>query len=114
MEIITTTEGLKRLCQELARDSFVTVDTEFMRERPSGRNSVSSNRRRRAGAIIDPLAEPQPQAVFDLMANKKVVKVFHAARQDLEIIWLKAKLIQSRFSTRRSPPGLRLRRPGEL
>jgi ribonuclease D len=30
---------------------------------------------------------------FDLMANKKVVKVFHAARQDLEIIWLKAKLI---------------------
>ena len=32
MEIVTTTEGLKRLCLEMSRDSFVTVDTEFMRE----------------------------------------------------------------------------------
>jgi len=95
MEIITTTEGLKRLCQELARDSFVTVDTEFMREQTFWPElcliQIAGAERE---AIIDPLAEGLTlKPFFDLMANKKVVKVFHAARQDLEIIWLKAKLI---------------------
>jgi ribonuclease D len=95
MEIITTTEGLKRLCQELARDSFVTVDTEFMREQTFWPElcliQIAGAERE---AIIDPLAEGLSlKPFFDLMANKKVVKVFHAARQDLEIIWLKAKLI---------------------
>jgi ribonuclease D len=95
MEIIATTEGLKRLCQELARDSFVTVDTEFMREQTFWPElcliQIAGAERE---AIIDPLAEGLSlKPFFDLMANKKVVKVFHAARQDLEIIWLKAKLI---------------------
>ena len=95
MEIITTTEGLKRLCQELSRDSFVTVDTEFMREQTFWPElcliQIAGAERE---AIIDPLAEGLSlNPFFDLMANKKVVKVFHAARQDLEIIWLKAKLI---------------------
>jgi ribonuclease D len=95
MEITTTTEGLKRLCQELARDSFVTVDTEFMREQTFWPElcliQIAGAERE---AIIDPLAEGLSlKPFFDLMANKKVVKVFHAARQDLEIIWLKAKLI---------------------
>ena len=95
MEIVTTTEGLKRLCQELSRDSFVTVDTEFMREQTFWPElcliQIAGAERE---AIIDPLAEGLSlKPFFDLMANKKVVKVFHAARQDLEIIWLKAKLI---------------------
>jgi ribonuclease D len=95
MEIITTTEGLKRLCHELSRDSFVTVDTEFMREQTFWPElcliQIAGAERE---AIIDPLAEGLSlKPFFDLMANKKVVKVFHAARQDLEIIWLKAKLI---------------------
>jgi ribonuclease D len=102
MDIITTTEGLKGLCHDLARESFVTVDTEFMREQTfwpvlcliqiAGSDSQ---------AIVDPLAENiNLKAFFDLMANRKVVKVFHAARQDLEIIWLKAKLIpQPLFDT---------------
>jgi ribonuclease D len=95
MEIVTTTEGLKRLCHELSRDSFVTVDTEFMREQTFWPElcliQIAGAERE---AIIDPLAEGLSlKPFFDLMANKKVVKVFHAARQDLEIIWLKAKLI---------------------
>jgi ribonuclease D len=95
MEIVTTTESLRSLCHELVRDSYVTVDTEFMREQTFWPElcliQIAGEQRE---AIIDPLAEGLSlKAFFDLMANKKVVKVFHAARQDLEIIWLKAKLI---------------------
>jgi ribonuclease D len=95
MEIITTTESLASLCQGLARDTYVTVDTEFMREQTFWPElcliQIAGEQRE---AIIDPLAEGLNLApFFGLMANRKVLKVFHAARQDLEIIWLKAKLI---------------------
>jgi ribonuclease D len=102
MDIITTTEGLKALCHDFARESFVTVDTEFMREQTFWPVlcliQIAGEERQ---AIIDPLAENiNLKAFFDLMANRKVVKVFHAARQDLEIIWLKARLIpQPLFDT---------------
>lgn len=102
MEIITTTDALKGLCQAFARESFVTVDTEFMREQTFWPVlcliQIAGAERQ---AIIDPLAENISLKVFfDLMANRKVVKVFHAARQDLEIVWLKAKLIpQPLFDT---------------
>jgi ribonuclease D len=102
MEIITTTEGLKGLCHDFARESFVTVDTEFMREQTYWPVlcliQIAGAERQ---AIVDPLAENiSLKAFFDLMANRKVVKVFHAARQDLEIVWLKAKLIpQPLFDT---------------
>jgi ribonuclease D len=95
MEIITATERLKSLCEELSRDSYVTVDTEFMREQTFWPElcliQIAGQGRE---AIIDPLAEGLSlEPFFKLMANKKVVKVFHAARQDLEIIWMKARLI---------------------
>ena len=66
MEIITTTEGLKGLCHDLAREPFVTVDTEFMREQtfwPVLCLIQIAGRDRQA--IVDPLAEnDQSQAVF--------------------------------------------------
>src|SRR5205809_5164988 len=37
---------------------------------------------------------------FELMANEKVLKVFHAARQDIEIIWHRANIVPDRKSTR--------------
>jgi ribonuclease D len=97
MEIVTTTEGLKELCQALSGDTYVAVDTEFMREKTFWPElcliQIAGAKRE---AVIDPLADQiNLQPFFDLMANKAVVKVFHAARQDLEIIWLKAKLIPS-------------------
>jgi ribonuclease D len=95
MEIVATTEGLKELCQALAGDDYVAVDTEFMREKTFWPElcliQIAGAKRE---AVIDPLAEGiNLQPFFDLMADRNVVKVFHAARQDLEIIWLKAKLI---------------------
>jgi len=95
MEIITTTESLESLCADLAKDSYVTVDTEFMREQTFWPElcliQMAGEGRE---AIIDPLAENLDlKPFFGLLANKRVMKVFHAARQDLEIIWLKARLI---------------------
>ncbi|HKQ93974.1 MAG TPA: ribonuclease D [Aestuariivirgaceae bacterium] len=95
MEIVATTEGLKELCQALSGDDYVAVDTEFMREKTFWPElcliQIAGAKRE---AVIDPLAEGiNLQPFFDLMADRNVVKVFHAARQDLEIIWLKAKLI---------------------
>lgn len=87
MKTITSTDDLARLCARLASADYVTVDTEFMRETTfwpllclvqiAGPDDA---------AIIDPLADGMDLApLFELMANEGVLKVFHAARQDLEI-----------------------------
>ena len=87
MEIVTTTEALVSLCQELASDEFVAVDTEFMREQTYWPElcliQIAGESRQ---AIIDPMAESiDLEPFFGLMKNERVLKVFHAARQDIEI-----------------------------
>ena len=89
MNIITTTEALERACDELLQNPYVAVDTEFMRETvywpqlcliqaAGGTTEV----------IIDPLAEGLDLEPFwELMADERITKVFHAARQDLEIFF---------------------------
>ncbi len=88
MDIITTTEELKSLCRALAAEPYVTVDTEFMREQTYWPQLCLAQV---AGsvheALIDPLATGIDLApFFDLMANEAVLKVFHSARQDIELI----------------------------
>jgi ribonuclease D len=95
MDIITATSDLASLCNDLSADNFVAVDTEFMRESTFWPElcliQIAGTTRE---AIIDPLAPGLDLApFFELMANKKVVKVFHAARQDVEIIWILGKVI---------------------
>jgi ribonuclease D len=95
MEIISTTPALENLCAELARDEFVAVDTEFMREQTFWPIlcliQVAGSRRE---AVIDPLSPDIDLAAFyALMANESVVKTFHAARQDVEIIFVRAGTI---------------------
>ena len=87
MDIITTTEALSALVADLWGDAYVAVDTEFMRESTYWPIlcliQVAGSKR---AAIIDPLAEGLDLAPFwGLMANEAVRKVFHAARQDIEI-----------------------------
>jgi len=96
MREITTTDALAAFCAEAANHPYVTVDTEFLRERTyyaqlcliqiaypgSGPESA---------AIVDVLVDGLDLGpLFDLMQDTSVVKVFHAARQDLEIFWQKA------------------------
>ncbi|MCJ2036093.1 ribonuclease D [Methylobacterium sp. J-068] len=100
MDLIATTPALAEACTRLSAHPFVTVDTEFMRETtyypklcliqmaaPDG-----------SGVLVDPLAPDLDLApFFALMADEGVVKVFHSARQDLEIIWLLGGLLPQPF-----------------
>ena len=95
MRLIQTTNDLSQFCERLAQHDFVTVDTEFIREQTFWPKLCLIQL---AGpddeAIVDPLAPGIDLAPFyALMANERVVKVFHAARQDLEIVWTQARLI---------------------
>ncbi|MEO0361259.1 MAG: ribonuclease D, partial [Pseudomonadota bacterium] len=82
---------LETLCADLADAPYVTVDTEFMRERTYWPQLCLVQIARPAeggdagAALIDPMADLDLGPLFELMAKPDVVKVFHAARQDVEI-----------------------------
>ncbi|HML44592.1 MAG: ribonuclease D [Hyphomicrobium zavarzinii] len=95
MRVITSTSALSETCSRLAAGDFVAVDTEFMREQTFWPDLCLIQL---AGpgdeVIVDPLAEGLDlKPFYDLMADEKVVKVFHAARQDIEIVFSEAGLI---------------------
>lgn len=91
MDLITTTDTLASACSRLASHPFVTVDTEFLRETtyyPKLCLIQVAGSDPGEAYLIDPLAEGISLDPFmALMANENVVKVFHSARQDLEIVW---------------------------
>ncbi|ORE96476.1 ribonuclease D [Stappia sp. 22II-S9-Z10] len=87
METITTTDALAALCERLSSAPFVTVDTEFLRETTFWpKLCLVQIASMDESAIIDPLAEGLSlEPLFALLSNQAVMKVFHAARQDVEI-----------------------------
>src|SRR4051794_9735594 len=95
MEPITTTKELAAVCARLAKHAVVTVDTEFLRETTYFPIlCVAQLASEDEAVVVDALAEGLDLApFFKLMANEKVLKVFHAARQDIEIVWHRAKII---------------------
>jgi ribonuclease D len=95
MDLITSTEDLARACARLAQAPFVTVDTEFMRETTYyPKLCLIQMAGPDEGLLVDPLAPGIDLAPFlGLMRDPAVVKVFHSARQDLEIIWNMGGLI---------------------
>ncbi len=89
--LVASAQGLAELCDRLRAEPFITIDTEFMRERTywpelcivqvAGANEV---------AIIDALADGMDLAPLgELLADQSVIKVFHASRQDIEIFVLR-------------------------
>jgi ribonuclease D len=92
---ITTTPDLAAVCQRMAAYPFVTIDTEFLRETTYyPLLCVAQLACADEAVVIDALAPGiDLSAFYALMANEKVMKVFHAARQDIEIVWHAAKLI---------------------
>ncbi len=92
---ITTTTELAAICRRMACHSFVTVDTEFLRETTYyPLLCVAQMASPDEAVVVDALAPGIDLASFyALMANETVMKVFHAARQDIEIVWQAAKLI---------------------
>lgn len=89
--LITDTTALAALCARLAGERFVTVDTEFMRERTYWPElCVVQLAGDREVAVVDAMAEGLDLAPLGaLLADPNVVKVFHAARQDIEIFVLR-------------------------
>jgi len=95
MEMITTTDELAAVCNRLAKHHVITVDTEFLRETTYyPLLCVVQMASADEAVVVDTLAEGiDLKPFFDLMANENVLKVFHAARQDIEIIFHRAGII---------------------
>jgi ribonuclease D len=95
MHSITTTAELADVCARMAKHPFVTVDTEFLRETTYyPLLCVAQIASPDEAFVIDALAPGIDLApFFDLLTDENVVKVFHAARQDIEIVWNMAKKI---------------------
>jgi ribonuclease D len=96
MITITETEALAAFCEKAAKAPYVTVDTEFLRERTYYAKlclvqlAVPGDAEEDA-VLVDPLAKGLSlEPLYDLFRNRNVVKVFHAARQDLEIFFVEA------------------------
>ncbi|SMX50573.1 ribonuclease D [Maliponia aquimaris] len=91
MQTITTTEALSAFCERAAGHPYVTVDTEFLRERTYYSKLcliqlAVPGRGPEDAVLVDPLVEGLSlDPLMTLFRNTSVVKVFHAARQDLEI-----------------------------
>jgi ribonuclease D len=95
MDLIATTNELAAVCLRMAKHPFVTVDTEFLRETTYyPLLCVAQMASPDEAVVIDALATGIDLGpFFALMANENVIKVFHAARQDIEIVWNMAKTI---------------------
>ena len=99
MKTLITTKELADFCSDAAGYPYITVDTEFLRERTyysklcliqiayPGEGDENA-------VLVDPLsADISLEPLYDLFRNEAVVKVFHAARQDLEIFFIDAGVI---------------------
>ncbi len=94
MLTLTTTQQLRDFCQAARAHPYVTIDTEFMRERSYFAKlcliqmAVPGRGGEGDAVLVDPLAGGLSlDPLYDLFRDEGVVKVFHAARQDLEIFW---------------------------
>ncbi len=100
MHTITTTEDLAAFCARAAEAEYVTVDTEFLRERTYYSKLcliqlALPSRGEDDAVLVDPIEgqDMSLEPLYDLFRDPSVVKVFHAARQDLEIFYVDAGLI---------------------
>ncbi len=93
-QVITSTAHLEQACAILNQQSYVTVDTEFLRQ-TTYRPKLCLIQIAGSGVevAVDPLAGVDLSSFYALMANREVMKVFHAARQDIEIIHQEAGII---------------------
>ena len=99
MITLTTTDDLAAFCQNARAHPYVTVDTEFLRERTYYSKlclvQLAMPGDTAEGAVLlDPLANGiSLDPLYDLFRDAKVVKVFHAARQDIEIFFVEGGVI---------------------
>ncbi len=101
MITVTTTDALADFCARAAQHPYVTVDTEFLRERTYYSKLclvqlAYPGEGEETAVLVDPLAQGLSlEPLYDLFRDDGVVKVFHAARQDLEIFYVDEGVIPS-------------------
>ena len=94
MRTITTTDDLAVFCAAAKNEPYVTIDTEFLRERTYWSKlcliQLALPGKDGDAALVDPIAGDamSMEPLYDLFRHKATVKVFHAARQDLEIFFV--------------------------
>ncbi|MCJ9669297.1 ribonuclease D [Neorhizobium sp. BETTINA12A] len=93
--MIQTTAALEEACIQLAQSDFITIDTEFLRETTFWPElCLIQMASPTVEVLVDPLAKGlNLKPFFELMANPAVTKVFHAARQDIEIVYHLGNLV---------------------
>ncbi len=98
MRTITTTEDLAAFCTAAKAEAYVTIDTEFLRERTYWSKlcliQMALPGKDGDAVLIDPIegANMSMEPLYDLFRHKATVKVFHAARQDLEIFFVEGNV----------------------
>ena len=100
MTILTTNQEIASFCADLAKNPFITIDTEFLREKTYYPKLclIQLSSPDKQAAAIDPLIKGiDLNPLFELLANQNVLKVFHAGRQDLEIFYNLTKKVVSPF-----------------
>ena len=96
MITLTTTDELAQFCKEARQHPYVTIDTEFLRERTYYSKlcliqMAYPGEGNENAVLVDPLVEGLSlEPLYELFRDTSVVKVFHAARQDLEIFFIEA------------------------
>lgn len=94
MRTITTTEDLAAFCEAAKTQPYVTIDTEFLRERTYWSKlcliQMALPGKTGEAVLVDPIEGEgmSMEPLYDLFRHKETVKVFHAARQDLEIFFV--------------------------
>jgi ribonuclease D len=97
MRTITTTDELAVFCQAAKSQPYVTIDTEFLRERTYWSKlcliQMALPGKDGDAVLIDPILgeDMSLEPLYDLFRHEATVKVFHAARQDLEIFFVEGK-----------------------
>ena len=102
MNIISDTKSLASLCKSLEKSDYMTIDTEFIREKTYyPKLCLIQVANDDIEEIIDPLAEGiDLTPLFKLMQKKDLTKVFHGGRQDVEIFYyLTGKIPKNIFDT---------------
>ncbi len=98
MKTLTTTQELADFCEMAAKHPYVTIDTEFLRERTYYSKlcliqMAVKGDDAECAVLVDPLVDGLSlEPLYDLFRNENVVKVFHAARQDLEIFFIEGRV----------------------
>ncbi len=106
IQYIDTAEKLEQLCQQIATESWLALDTEFLREKTYYPKFCLLQIATPEWVVcVDPLAIKDLTPLFEAIYNPKIIKVFHSCRQDLEIFYqLTGKIPSPIFDTQIAAP----------